>query len=242
MLVMVVPKANRRPQVLLILIPVVLVSLLWRAVTRVLPTFSTSDNETFRAAVQCLVVELAALWLLGHVLAHDGRLKTFLGALAIEAGIAFVAVLSFSLGSLDAALELVGLSVLTLVIVPGFALAGLMCRKRYTSVRFGLFLALWTVAISTAGMFLFFVGFCVTTGFWPGQMGQVIASVALAGVVFGACVFLAGLPFLIVGLKTPLFRERFVACLRLNRPAQDEGNALALDAAAVQIPLDESSV
>jgi len=241
LLVMIVPKANRQRQMLLILIPVVVVSLLWRALTRILPAFSTSDNETFRAAVQCLVVELAALWLLGYVLARGGRLKTFLGALAIEAGIAFVAVLCFSLGSLDAALELVVLAVLTLVIVPGFALAGLMCRKRYTPVRFGLFQALWTVAISTAGMFVFFVGFCVATGFWPEQMGQVVASVALAGAVLGAAIFLAGLPFLIVGLRTPLFRERFIACLRLNRPSSRVGDAFALDAVAAQVPPDEST-
>lgn len=242
LLTMVVPKANRRPQVLLILIPVVIVSLLWRAVTRVLPAFSTSDNEMFRALVQCLVVELAALWLLGHALARGGRLKTFLGALVIEAGIAFVAVLSFSLGSLGAASQLPFiLGMLTLAIVLGFALAGLMCRKRYIPVRFGLFLALWTVACSTASMFLLFVGWCVATSFWPGHTGQVAVSVTLAGAVFGACVFLAELPFLIVGLKTPLFRERFVACLRLNRPAQESGNGFASDAAPLPMLSDESS-
>ena len=172
---------------------------------------------------------------------RGGRLKTFLGVLVIEVGIAFVAVLSFSLGSLDAALQLSFVPcMLMLAIVLGFALAGLMCRKRYIPVRFALFLALWTVALSTAGMLLLFVGWCVATGFWPGHTGQVVASVALAGAVFGACVFLAGLPFLIVGFKTPLFRERFIACLRLNSPSQESGDAFAFDTAPVQTPPDES--
>jgi len=242
LLAMVVPKANRQRQVLLILLPVIAVPLLWRAVSRILPAFSTGDNEMFRAMVQCLVVELAVLWLLGHVLARGGRLKTFLGALAIGAGIAFTAVLSFSLGSLDAALQLPSLlCILTVAIVLGFALAGLMCRRRYVPVRFGLFLALWTVAFSTAGMFLLFVGWCFATGFWPGYMGSVVASVAIAGAVFGACVFLAELPFLIVGLKSPLFRERFVACLRLNRPSQQCCGAFEAQTEHSETPPDDRS-
>jgi hypothetical protein len=91
-----------------------------------------------------------------------------------------------------------------------------------------------------AGMFLLFVGWCLFTGFWPGHMGQVVASVTLAGGVFGACVFLAELPFLIVGLKTSLFRERFVACMRLNRPSCECGSASVSDASAEGMPPNES--
>ena len=61
-LAMVVPRANRTPGVLLILVPVLGVYLVWLGVARLLP-FDASEDEVFAVIVLSLTVGTASLWL-----------------------------------------------------------------------------------------------------------------------------------------------------------------------------------
>jgi hypothetical protein len=230
-LALVVPKANRTPQVLLILLPVLAVQLLWWGVSNVLP-FDSNSNELFGMLVHCLSVELAMLGLLGHLLARNSWLRTFLAALAVAVGVALAAACSFSLSLSDVMLQfLLVLLILTLATIVGLGLAALKCRRRYSGPRFGLHLALWMVLSSTVGMYLLFVVWCLTSGIVPGQIWPMVASVTMAGAVLGAGAFLISLPFLLLALTTPLFRSRLMACLRLEhvRRRGDVGPASATE-------------
>jgi len=58
------------------------------------------------------------------------------------------------------------------------------------------------------------VGSAVTAN-WPTHMLLVLGVSLLAGAIMGVCVFLISLSFVLVGLRSPLFRPRLFACLRL---------------------------
>jgi hypothetical protein len=211
-----VPKANRTPGVLLILVPVLGVYLVWLGVVRLLP-FGSSDNEVFTMIVSSLTVGTASLWLLGHLFANGPWLKTLIGALAIAVGVTFLGALSFGLDlSGETAQFIFLLGALMGVIVLGHALAGRTCRRRYTAWRFVPLLAFWTILGTMVGLFLLFITWCALTITWPNMIRQILWYATLAGVIMGTCVTLISLPFVLIGMKSRLFRRRFLACLRLQ--------------------------
>ncbi len=108
------------------------------------------------------------------------------------------------------------LGIFMLVVVLACALAGGLCRCRYRPVRFMLLLAAGMVALSAVGMSLMFVVSCLVTGLWPSRPILILLQLGGVGMICGACIFLISLPFVLVGLNSPLFRPRLFACLRLG--------------------------
>ncbi len=78
-----------------------------------------------------------------------------------------------------------------------------------------LYLALWTILICLAATLLFYA-----TVFIFQQAPIPISTVLLVAVIFGsvlgACIYLMNLPYMVLALRSPFFRERFYACLRLK--------------------------
>lgn len=215
-LAMVVPRANRTPGVLLILVPVLGVYLVWLGFARLLP-FSASDNEVFAMIVLSLTVGTASLWLLGHLSANGPWLKMLIGALAVAAGVSFVGTLSFGLGLGGETAQFVFLlSILMAAIVLGYALAGWRLRGRCRPLRLVVLLSLGTIATTVAGMFLLFAVWSTLSGEWPGMVVRIVIFVVISGLIIGTCVALISLPFVLIGLRSPLFRPRLLACLRLQ--------------------------
>jgi len=215
-LAMAVPRANRMRGVLLILVPVVGVYLVWLGVARFLP-FDASENEVFAMLVLSLAVGSASLWLLGHLFADGSWLKTLIGALAVVVGVSFVGTLSFGLGlGGETAQYVFLLSILMAATVLGYALAGWRLRGRCRPLRLVVLLSLGTIATTVAGMFLLFAVWSTFSGEWPGMVVRIVIFVVISGLIIGTCVALISLPFVLVGLRSPLFRPRLLACLRLQ--------------------------
>jgi len=213
-LAMVVPRANRRREALLILVPVLLVSLVWLVIARVSQPV-TSDREMFGVMVLSLTVASAALWLLGHVIANYAPCTRLVLALSIAVGVAVVGALSVT----DFSRQTIALPSLLGFLMPalvlGYAAAARMSRRTYRPTRFLLLLAAWTVAFSAIGVPLWFLFESGVTASWPTHILPVLGVFLLAGLVAGACVFLVSLSFVLVGLRSPLFRPRLFACLTL---------------------------
>jgi hypothetical protein len=227
-LALVVPRANRTRAVLPILVPVLVVNLVWLVVARIAQPV-TSDRETFGVMVLALTVASAVLWLLGHRIAHCAPHARLILALGVALGVALVGAFSvtdfsrvtFALPSL--------LSVLTPALVLGYAGAGWMSRRAYRSTRFILLLAAWTVALCAVGIPLWFLwGSSVTTNS-PIPVLPELAVFLLAGAIAGACVFLISVPFVLVGLRSPLFRPRLFACLALPPGPGPADNVVVAD-------------
>lgn len=213
-LALVVPRANRTREVLPILVPVLLVNVVWLMIARISQPV-TSDRETFGVIVLSLAVGSAALWLLGHVIANCTpyvRLALALGAALGVAAVGAICVTDVSRRTITLPLCL---SLLTPALVLGYAGAGWMSRRRYRPIRFPLLLAAWTIAFSSVALPLGYLLGSAVTGDWPTDLLIVLGVFLLAGAIAGACVFLVSLSFVLVGLRSPLFRPRLFACLAL---------------------------
>ena len=178
---------------------------------------STGDIEMFNMVVDSLVVGIAFLWLVAHKLGRCNSLGAFFLALLLMAAICLVGILSY-LGtgfSLDAVWGLIVLAIQALAILISFVLAGWCCRKRYGPVRFMLWLAVWIVAACIVSMLVAY-----SIMFFIQQVSIPILTLLfmtlIVGSVFAACLYVIVLPFMILAFRSPLFRERFYACLRLK--------------------------
>ena len=223
-LAMVVPKANRTREVLLILVPVLLVNLVWLAAALILKPV-TSDQETFGVMVQSLAMGSAVLWLLGDGLTHCTPCEAIVLALSLALAVAFVGAVSVT----DLTQQTIALPSLLGLLMPaivlGYAGAGWTSRRTYRSTRFILLLGAWIVAISAVVALLWYSLESAVTGHWPARIIPSLAGFLLIGAILGACDFLISLPFVLVGLRSPLFRPRLFTCLRLRpgSPPADNG-------------------
>jgi hypothetical protein len=218
---MAAPRANRTREVLLILVPVLFVYVAWPIGAFVLEV-SASNREVFRMMALSLAVGSAALWLVGHVLARCTKWTALVLALGLGLSIALVGVLSvfdFSARTISLALML---GFLVPAMILAYPLAGRKARNNYSPTRLILLLAGATAAVSAAGMPLWYLTGTAASGNWPRNFLAMLAVTPFIGLVLGACISLITVAFVLVGLRSPLFRPRLFACLRLPsipRPA-----------------------
>ena len=225
-------KANRYPQALLILVPLLIVNLLWLAFKKVL-LFSSADTQMFSMVFNSLVVGITALWLLGHKLGNRNRFVTFILALAVLAVTGLVGSISYGTGfSQETAKVAIFLAVSAFTMLFAFVLAAWHCRRRYSGLRFMLYLPVWTIAMSIVS----FLGYVVIAlvimsiagnapGNWSSMLLQVLVVGLVFGLVLGLCVYVINLPFMILALRSSFFRKRFFACLRLKSMPTTTGQA-----------------
>ena len=226
-LALVVPRANRTREAPLILVPVLLVNVIWLTIARISQPV-TSDGEMFGVIVQSLAVASAVLWLLGHGIANYAPNVRFVLALGVALSVALVGALPV----VDFSRQTIALPLLLGFLMPalvlGYACTGRMSRRRYHSRRFLLLLAAGTVVFSAVGMPLWFLLQSALAADWPTALLPVIGVSLLGGAVMGVCVFLISLSFVLVGLRSPLFRPRLFACLALpSGPGPTDSVAVA---------------
>jgi hypothetical protein len=202
--------------VLLIIAPAVVLYGGWLAILNgVLPPVASQD-EFISAFILSLAIGSALLWLLGHRLAGGTWRRTLIGALSVTIGVGVLAALSFRFEISPYTVSVMGgLSIPMLAIVVGYAMAGRHCRKLYRRARFAFWLATWMVVPAVSASLVFIILQCTFMGTWPDSIVTLLGFAALAGLVMGVTAFLISLPFLLVGLRSPLFRARLFACLRL---------------------------
>lgn len=209
-------KANRNPQALLILVPLLIVNLLWLVFKKAMG-FSSADAGMFGMVFNSLVVSITVLWLFAHKLGNRNRFLTFLWAFALMAVIGLVGAISFFglIFSQQTFATLILLTMLASAMLLGFVLAGWQCRNRYSSLRFVLYLAFWTVtACIVTALVVYLTAFIIQQ--IPVSISKVLLMVSVVGLVLGACLYVIVFPYVILALRSAFFRERFYACLRLK--------------------------
>ncbi len=217
----VLPRANRTPKVLLIVAPVPIVYGGWLAFVQWVLPASIPPDESFNTFILALAVGSALLWLVGHLLTGGTWRRTLLGALAVMVGFAILTTLSFQFEISAYTLSMMGgLSVPLLAMVIGYALTGRRCRTSYRPGKFGFWLAIGMVIPAAAGGLVFMVLQCAFMGILSANVGVTLVFGTLGGLLLGAMAYVISLPFLLVGLRSQMFRERLLSCLRL-RPAAE---------------------
>jgi len=214
-LAMALPKANRTPRILLILVPLAVAYLGWLAF-RAAMGGNEHDNILFGIMVCTLAVGSAVLWLLAHRLAAGRWYKTLLAALGVALGVALVGGLSLGVESNEMVLAMVFIGAMMIATVLGYALAAWGYRSR-RAWRFLMFQAVGTVGAAFVGAFLMvlIVAFIIQGG--PDDVAPFLVGVAAGGLVGGLIVFLVALPFAILGLSSPFFRQRLQMCMLEHR-------------------------
>jgi len=216
-LAIVLVKANRNPHVLLILVPLLIVNLLWFGFVKLL-RFPSSARVLYDPLFASYTVGITVLWLLAHKLGNRNRFVTFLLALIIMIVVGLVGLASYGTGVSfnETTLFLMFLVILALAVLIGFILAARLCQKRYGGLRFTLWLALWTVISSVVAMLTFMAIMLLVEGRLPSDLTSMLLQVLVVGLVAGLLLYAINLPFMILALSSPFFRERFYACLRLK--------------------------
>jgi hypothetical protein len=213
----VLPKANRNPRILLILVPLLIVNLLWLVFKKALG-MSSSDASQFDTLFHSMAVGITVLWLVVHYFNRLGGFVRFLLSFVTVVAVAALGILSYTTEfSNEVFLFLAFFAFLTITILCATAAAGKRCHWKYYPLRFMLWLALWTILVSLCTTFgLFIVGTAIMSpGSWPDTL-EAILMLSFVGLIIGLCLYALNFPFMILGFVNPFFRERLIACLRLK--------------------------
>ncbi|MGD0209275.1 MAG: hypothetical protein ABSC89_16885 [Verrucomicrobiota bacterium] len=164
--------------------------------------------------IAALAVGLAAVWLLSNYLRQQHRLLTFLCLLLALAGfsvLAFVSRQGLSLLTIESLQVGIVLAVGVLASSVALSLGGLICRGRYRPLGLYLWLFLSLTAIWLVMVAPFFLIALIVSG------GRIAWSGFFVPVLVAAMVnFATLLPFLILSLVSPFFRERLKALLHVK--------------------------
>jgi hypothetical protein len=213
-LAIVLPKANHNPRILLILVPLVIAYLFWLALKKV-SSMPSSSAAQFDTVFQSVAVGIAVLWLVVNYFKRFGGFVRFLLSFVILVTVAGLSTLSYSTDFSNETILFLALSAFQAITILGATTAaGKLCGWRYRPPRFMLWLAVWMLLCSLFAMFGFFIigNAIMSSGSVPDIL-ETIKMLTLVGLIFGLCLYLINLPFMILGFADPFFRKRFNVCL-----------------------------
>ena len=213
-------KANRSGKALLILIPLLVVNILWIGIKKA-TGMPSSAAGIFDVLFNSFTIGMATVWLVSHKLAGLNRFVIFLLSLIVMVFVYAVGIFSFS--GLEFTSEIIVVTVFSCIVTAAtffaFVLAGWCCRKRYTALRFMLWLAGWCIAVCFVAMFVYALTAFVIIAVIMGQsisIGSIFIQIPLVGLIVGVILCLLLLPYMILVLNCDLFRRRFYGCFRLK--------------------------
>lgn len=186
-----------------------------------MPEFPSSVRAMFDMIVVSLAIGFSILLLLSHKIGNRNRFATFLLAMIIMVLVCIAGFISFgSLPSQEGIFLAIILMLLTTVMLLAFVLAGFKCRKKYSPVRFMLWLAIWMIGGMAASILIFYTVALTVAGIMgqglPMSILKLLVQVTIAGLVIGGSLYAGMLPFMIFVFSNGFFRTRFYACLHLK--------------------------
>ena len=226
-LLLVSVKENRNPQAWLILVPLVAVAVLGRMIPRLL-FLPPSMAEAFGTFLTSLAAAWSAVWLLAHWLSRRRGIAAFLRALAVMLGVGGVSYVGvFGLKFVDILMNVVvSYGICALALLSAMSLSGYCCRKVYRPGRFMAWLFLWVIVVPMMIMPVFgVVAGVVAAASGSAELPQLLVMLVgmLVGCVFmggvlGVVLYLVNLPFMLLAVRCPFFRDRFQNAFRLPHP------------------------
>jgi hypothetical protein len=214
-------KSNRNPQAWLIFVPVLVVFLAWTIFKKVVGA-NSAGIQIFDIIFDGLIFGQAIMWLIAGKISRKSRFINCLVSLVVMIAAGAAAVVS-SLGfefSAEGVATFVAMVVLSLAMVCGQGLAGFMCRRKYSMVRYSLWTALWEILLIAVQIAAYgiFVVIMMAASRDTLQAFAVLASMAVGAAILGALVYGVSLPFLILLQRNRFWRERFWVWSQVARP------------------------
>jgi len=205
-------KENRNLKTFLIIISLISVLVLWELLRGLI---YEDFIETFYID-QILVVSyslaITLLFLLGERLARINRYISFGVAMVVFAVIGFCATMISHNGFYDGAASIYyktyGFAALTFLIALVFS--SRHCRKRYSKIKFLLFMFLYTLVLQTITAF---IGLSAVWG--TDSVINIYLFVLILGISVGVVVYILLLPYWILAFSIDIYKQRFEMCLKL---------------------------
>jgi hypothetical protein len=226
----VLPKQNRHINVLAILVPIAVLNLLWPILVKVTSMPSSAENQ-YSVVFQSMLIGIAVLWLMTDYIVRFGGFTRFLLSLVIIIVTASVGILSYSASfSREIPVFLVLFVCMAFALLIAITISRWLCRKKFSPVRFMLWLALWTILLGSFATLIFFIIGNLILSSSPSRLIQQLIQVLLIGLIFGLFIYVINLPYMLLGFVNPFFRKRFYDCLRLKpAPATVDSNSDSSD-------------
>lgn len=222
----VVFKENRCWQALLILVPLLVVMLVWRMLTRLL-SMPPEVAELTSGFVFSIMAAWAILWLLGHRVSRTQGVVRLFTAMAVMLAVGTLSCHSFfGLGSTDGwPLWFMLFSICTLALLLGATLSGYFCRKKFSPRRFMAWLLLWTglaVPIACAPVLAASIAFVESSN--PVEFLTILLDALMASLMacpfLGGALYLTNAPFMFMAHRSAFYNERFYRALGVPERAR----------------------
>lgn len=188
---------------------------------------------------------LAFLWLLADKLGNLPRLRTLTLAVGTLVLAGIIGLLGVSAFGFDAILNVKAFiyAVFVAVFLVAMSLAAFVSRKRYTPLRF----LLWVFLILVVGtavtgtalsmLLMLMAGILMGGGFSLLYLAPMLVSQMTVSALAGLVLFLFVLPFLVLALWCPFYRKRFYAILRLPGMQPEEDGVY--NDLGIEVPMTE---
>lgn len=197
--------------------------------------------EMFGQMIDAAAVGLATVWLLAPGLSRKHRFVTFLCilfTLSITSVLAYGVRQDWNSGDREmVTMFAMYVAIFTAALAVALGLTAFSCRRRYTPLRFVLWLSLWLVAAYSMVMLPVILMAWLGSNQPPPWM-EVIMSTLVAAAISLAMF----LPFLLLLFANPFYRSRLKRLLRLGefaQPRQDPPPVAAVDAAPPIPPIPQ---
>lgn len=231
---LVLVRENRQLPAWTILLPLVAILLLSR-MTAALFMLGPAATERFGSFVGTLATAWTIVWLLGPWFARMRGWLAFCGAATVMVGIGVVSYLGdFGLvhdsGWMPRAILY---SIAAFGLLASMALSGLLCRRIYSLGRFMSRLFAWMLlAVVSPLLVTLTIAFLANLEEGRGGLGIAFLAVLvptylMIGGIASAVLYLFNLPFMLVAMRSPFYRQRFCQVFRLPESAGPEIAAAA---------------
>ena len=196
-------------------------------------------------SITLILFAMAFLWLMADRLGNQPRPKAFAGVMGMLALAGGIGLLGVSALGFDAMLILKAFvyAVFVAVFLAVMALTAFESRKRYTPPRFLIrFFIILVVGISAVGTLLSMLlmtlaGFVTGDGLDMEYLSEIVAGQMMGSAFIGLVLFLLLLPFLILALWCPTYRQRFYAIFRL--PGMQMAEDSVYNDLRIEVPMTE---
>ena len=217
-LALVVPKTNHDLRVLWILVPLAIVNILWWIFMK-LAGMNSTDAQQFTLVFNSMAVGVTVLWLIANSFVRFGGAIRFLLSFMTVIIVAGLGILSYSSElSNETALFLIFFAFMDLTMLASITLSRRLCKKKCRPVYFMLWLLFWILLASLVAIAGFIAIGSMIVSSWP-DLHETVIIFGLGELIFGLCLYVLNLPFMILGFVHPFFRARFCACLGLKPKA-----------------------
>ncbi len=177
--------------------------------------------DLFAQSINALTVGLAAVWLTAGYLGWRNRFLAFLGVLGILAGVTMPTLALnqeiLSLTSFNEAVQAAQVMLLAgfgaLMLAVALFITGLLCRGTYRWLRFSFSVAISALAVSALVLGPIFIIALISSGGRLSVLEFFAPYFLIAGLLFALL-----LPFVVLSLACPFYRERLKDLLHLRRP------------------------